>query len=145
MTNLSLKRILQQYLSLKFNPKTNTTILQTNTTKKKHKFTPKPYVCEILIVGGLLKKVTRNLFKISLNYCVQIFFIYTQEIFYIEIETYLLEAQCRISISAKFTPHTVWGKIIQHVDEFSKFYISRLHTITKYGPHINNSAKGLNI
>ena len=40
---------------------------------------------------------------------------------------------------------TVWGKIIQHVDEFSKFYISRLHTITKYGPHINNSMKGLNI
>ena len=41
--------------------------------------------------------------------------------------------------------YTVWGKIIQHVDEFSKFYISRLHTITKYGPHINNSMKGLNI
>ena len=41
--------------------------------------------------------------------------------------------------------HTVWGKIIQHVDEFSKFYISRLHTITKYGPHINNSMKGLHI
>ena len=40
---------------------------------------------------------------------------------------------------------TVWGKIIQHVDEFSKFYISRLHTITKYGLHINNSMKGLNI
>ena len=40
---------------------------------------------------------------------------------------------------------TVWGKIIQHVGEFSKFYISRLHKITKYGPHINNSMKGLNI
>ena len=41
--------------------------------------------------------------------------------------------------------YTVWGKIIQHVDEFSKFYICRLHTITKYGPHINSSMKGLNI
>ena len=49
------------------------------------------------------------------------------------------------TLLSKVWPHivrseaTVWGKIIQHVDEFSNFHISKPHTTTKCGPHINNS------
>ena len=50
-------------------------LLQLFTQEKFHKFIQRLDICEMLILGVLLKKVARKPLKISLTPCVQIFFI----------------------------------------------------------------------
>ena len=50
-------------------------LFQSITHEKIHNVSKEVVVCEILILGGLLKKVTRKPLKVSLNTCYQIFFI----------------------------------------------------------------------